>query len=204
MWIPLSDDRGARARRCGAAHHGDGPDKVFFSGAGGDEARPGAVLPRGRRAAPCASRRAADAHAALPPRRRGSPSSRSASRRLRRSGSRRRSSGRRTGRPRVRSSSPTWRTSCGRSTGLPRLPRVAVPSRPSPVADELRLDLDPQPGVEFDEVREAAGEVRRPARRARNARLPEDDREPRPARLRPARAALGLVPGARGGRRRRP
>jgi DNA ligase D len=29
------------------------------------------------------------------------------------------------------------------------------------VADELRLDLDPQPGVTFDDVRAAAGEVRR-------------------------------------------
>jgi DNA ligase D len=29
------------------------------------------------------------------------------------------------------------------------------------VADELRLDLDPQPGVEFDDVRAAAAEVRR-------------------------------------------
>jgi DNA ligase D len=29
------------------------------------------------------------------------------------------------------------------------------------VADELRLDLDPQPGVEFDEVRAAAAETRR-------------------------------------------
>jgi DNA ligase D len=29
------------------------------------------------------------------------------------------------------------------------------------VADELRLDLDPQPGVEFDEVRAAAAELRR-------------------------------------------
>src|ERR671923_966150 len=28
-------------------------------------------------------------------------------------------------------------------------------------ADELRLDLDPQPGVDFDEVRAAAGELRR-------------------------------------------
>lgn len=28
------------------------------------------------------------------------------------------------------------------------------------VADELRLDLDPQPGVEFDDVRSAAGELR--------------------------------------------
>jgi len=29
------------------------------------------------------------------------------------------------------------------------------------VADELRLDLDPQPGVEFDDIRDAAGELRR-------------------------------------------
>jgi DNA ligase D len=29
------------------------------------------------------------------------------------------------------------------------------------VADELRLDLDPQPGVDFDDVRAAAGELRR-------------------------------------------
>ena len=35
-----------------------------------------------------------------------------------------------------------------------------VHDRPD-VADELRLDLDPQPGVGFDEVREAAAELRR-------------------------------------------
>ena len=43
----------------------------------------------------------------------------------------------------------------------------------------------------------------RAARRARNRRLPEDDREPRRARLRPARAPLGLLRRpARGGRGR--
>ena len=41
------------------------------------------------------------------------------------------------------------------------------------------------------------------ARRARDRRLPEDDREPRPPRLRPARAAVGLLPGAVGRGRRR-
>jgi DNA ligase D len=35
-----------------------------------------------------------------------------------------------------------------------------VHDRPD-VADELRLDLDPQPGVDFDDVRAAAGELRR-------------------------------------------
>ena len=34
--------------------------------------------------------------------------------------------------------------------------RAAMPE----VADELRIDLDPSPGVTFDQVREAAGEVR--------------------------------------------
>ena len=68
------------------------------------------------------------------------------------------------------------------------------------VADELRLDLDPQPGVDFDGVRAAAAELRTPARRARAGRLPEDHREPRRPRLRPARAALGLL--RRCGRRR--
>ena len=40
---------------------------------------------------------------------------------------------------------------------LPRLPRVAVRAPTIPThADELRIDLDPQPGVDFDEVRAAA------------------------------------------------
>ena len=45
---------------------------------------------------------------------------------------------------------------------------------------------------------EAAHELRAAARRGRHHRLPEDDRQPRPARVRPAAAALGLLPGARG------
>jgi hypothetical protein len=65
------------------------------------------------------------------------------------------------------------------------------------VADELRLDLDPQPGVEFDGVRGRGEGAPPPARRARHRRLPEDDREPRPSCLRPARAAVGLLPGTR-------
>ena len=64
-------------------------------------------------------------------------------------------------------------------------------------ADELRIDLDPQPGVVFEQVREAAGVCAGAARRAGHRGLPEDERQPRAARLRPARAALGLVRGAR-------
>ena len=71
-------------------------------------------------------------------------------------------------------------------------------------ADELRLDLDPQPGTDFTHVREAAAEIEGPPRRARHRRLPEDDRQPRAARLRAARAAVGLLPGAGGRRRRSP
>ncbi len=42
----------------------------------------------------------------------------------------------------------------------------------------------------------AAHELEGAARRARDRRLPEDDRQPRAARLRPPRAALGLLRGA--------
>ena len=58
-------------------------------------------------------------------------------------------------------------------------------------ADELRIDLDPQPGVAFDDVRVAAHEVRA-VRRAGHRVGAEDDRQPRHPRLRPARAAAGL------------
>ena len=47
--------------------------------------------------------------------------------------------------------------------GQPRLPRpapVAVPGRRPDHADELRIDLDPQPGTSFDEVRAAAATCR--------------------------------------------
>ena len=64
-------------------------------------------------------------------------------------------------------------------------------------ADELRLDLDPQPGTDFSMAREAAQELNALLGRARARRLPEDDRQPRPARLRPAAAALGLLRGSR-------
>ncbi len=70
-------------------------------------------------------------------------------------------------------------------------------------ADELRIDLDPTPGVDFTMIRQAARELQRPARRGRHRRLPQDDRQPGPARVRPAAAALGLLPGPRRRRGRR-
>ncbi len=68
-------------------------------------------------------------------------------------------------------------------------------------ADELRLDLDPQPGTDFSNARRSRQGAEGAAGRARARRLPEDDRQPRPARLRPAATPLGLLRGAlRGGR----
>ena len=59
--------------------------------------------------------------------------------------------------------------------------------------DELRIDLDPSPGTTFEMVREAAAEVRVVPRRARHHGVPEDDRQPRAAPVRPRRARLGLL-----------
>ena len=68
-------------------------------------------------------------------------------------------------------------------------------------ADELRIDLDPQPGTSFDEVRVAAAQVRALLGELGHRRLSQDHRQPGPARLRPARAAMGQLrrPGRRGG-----
>ena len=57
-------------------------------------------------------------------------------------------------------------------------------------ADELRIDLDPSPGVTFAMVREAADETRAAARGARHDRRPQDDRPKRHPRVRAARAPV--------------
>ena len=76
-------------------------------------------------------------------------------------------------------------------------------------ADELRLDLDPQPGTGFAEAREAARELKALLDELGHRRLSQDDRQPRAARLRPAGAAVGLLRralrrGGRGARARAP
>ena len=58
-------------------------------------------------------------------------------------------------------------------------------------ADELRLDLDPQPGTGFAEARAAARELKALLDELGIAGFPEDDRQPRPARLRPAGSRAG-------------
>ena len=61
-------------------------------------------------------------------------------------------------------------------------------------ADELRIDLDPQPGTSFDEVRLAQPHgCTTLLDELGIVGYPEDDRQPRPARLRPARAADGTA-----------
>ena len=67
--------------------------------------------------------------------------------------------------------------------------------------DELRIDLDPQPGTSFAEIRSAAACVRSLLAELGMVGVPEDDRQPGPPRLRPSRAALGQLrhPVRRGG-----
>ncbi len=67
-------------------------------------------------------------------------------------------------------------------------------------ADELRIDLDPQPGTSFGEIRAAAVCVHALLAELGVTGLPQDHRQSGPPRLRPARAALGQLRGAvRGG-----
>ena len=58
--------------------------------------------------------------------------------------------------------------------------------------DELRLDLDPQPGTDFADAVRVAAEARDAARRPRLRRLPEDLGRPRRPHLRADRAALDV------------
>ena len=67
-------------------------------------------------------------------------------------------------------------------------------------ADELRIDLDPSPGVDFEMVREAAHEVDDLLPRRRPHRLAQDHRQPGHPRVRPAAGPVVLDRGA--GRRR--
>ena len=64
--------------------------------------------------------------------------------------------------------------------------------------DELRIDLDPSPGVTFDDGARGGGRGARLPRRARHRRLPQDHRQPRPPPVRPGGARLGLLRGAPG------
>ena len=58
--------------------------------------------------------------------------------------------------------------------------------------DELRIDLDPQPGTDYPDAVRVAGDGARAARRARLRRIPQDLGRPGHPHLRPHRAALDL------------
>ena len=112
---------------------------------------------------------------------------------------------RRTARRATPSSPPTSPTCCGRvNQGClgfhvwpNRLPDLEV-------ADELRIDLDPSPGIGFAQLQEARGARPRPARRARHRGPHQDVGLARAARLRRPRAAVGQLRGAGGGGGARP
>ncbi len=75
-------------------------------------------------------------------------------------------------------------------------------------ADELRIDLDPQPGLGFDEVREAARELKGLLDELGIRGLAQDHRQPRHPRVHAPRTALdtdrGAPRGGGGGTRARP
>ena len=94
---------------------------------------------------------------------------------------------------------PVWCAHMGTLTFHPWPVRRSDVDHP----DELRIDLDPQPGTTFTDAVRVAGVARRAARGARHRRLPEDLGQPRRAHLRADRAPLGVHrPPARGDRLR--
>ena len=70
--------------------------------------------------------------------------------------------------------------------------------------DELRIDLDPQPGTDFADAVTVAGEVRAILAELGWRRLPEDLRRSGRARLRPDRSTVDIRAGAPGRDRARP
>ena len=70
--------------------------------------------------------------------------------------------------------------------------------------DELRIDLDPQPGTDFARRRRGRRARPRGARRARLRRLAEDLRQPRHPRLRAGSSRTGSSPRSAGRRSRSP
>ena len=91
-----------------------------------------------------------------------------------------------------------------RADGDDHVPPVAGASDDVDHPDELRLDLDPQPGTDFADAVRVAARRARAARGARLRRLPEDLGRPRRPHLRPDRAALDVHRRAPRGDRVRP
>ena len=186
------------------------PDRVIFPATertdGADQARRRQVLPRGRTTASCGRSSGAPPRSSAGPRActRGSssprarraaatPSSRSGSRAARRTTWRPRGSTFPSGRY-ADEICPTeiavvgWAAQMGTITFHPWPVRSDDVDHP----DELRLDLDPQPGTDFADAARVAAEARVLLGGARLHRLPQDLRRPRHPHLRADRAALDL------------
>ena len=102
----------------------------------------------------------------------------------------------------ARPSSPSsaWAAQMGTITFHPWPVRADDVDHP----DELRIDLDPQPGTDFADAVRVGGDRARAARRPRLRRLPEDVGRARRAHLRAHRAALDVHRRAPRGDRLRP
>ena len=83
---------------------------------------------------------------------------------------------------------PVWCAHMGTLTFHPWPVRRADVDHP----DELRIDLDPQPGTTFTDAVRVAGVARELLEELGIVGLPEDQRQPRRPHLRPDRAALGV------------
>ena len=138
------------------------PDKVLFPGRRSHEARPRRLLPLGRRGHRARAARAADAAAPLPGRDRGRadlPEARAGEApRVDRGGARHlplRPPRRRALRHRARPGR------LGREPRRDRLPSRGRRAAPTPsIPDELRIDIDPQPGTDFGDGKAVAAIVR--------------------------------------------
>ena len=189
---PVAGRRGgARARRArGPALQ---PRQGAVRRARRDQARPRRLLRARPRAAAADDGRAPGAHAALPATARADRrSSRSASRRTRPSGCETTTVTTVNGTPSralviADLAHVVWAVNLG-CLGFHVWPyRAADPEH----CDELRLDLDPQPGTDFTTCAARPRRAQGAARRARHRRLPEDHGQPRPARLRPPASRAG-------------
>ena len=176
------------------------PAKVYWDGPGLHQARPGALLPGRGRWRPARRGRPPHGPQALRQRRRpATSSSRSAPRTRGPTGSRRwcwRSPPGRTAEEVVLrdAASLAWVANLGCLDLNPHPVRAEDLDHP----DELRVDLDPVPGVPWSQVREVALVAREALEAGRPRRLAQDLRLARHPRQRPHRAALDVRRGAPG------
>ena len=182
------------------------PDKVYWAGPGLHQARPRALLPRRGRRRAARRRRPADGPQALRRRRRrATSSSRSVHPSRVPTGSRRSSCRSPPGRTAVEvvlrdAASLAWVANLGCLDLNPHPVRAEDLDHP----DELRVDLDPVPGVPWSQVRDVALVAREALEAVGLVGLAQDLGLAWHPRQRPHRAALDIRRGAPGGAGARP